>query len=240
MVEGDRFVIAVGTAPFRPDYVPFDDKTIIDSDTLIEEPCVPRSLAVIGAGGDRYRICHHFQRAGRSGDIDRASRNLPRLHRSRNHPGICPSARDRGMIFRMGSPVAKVIKSGNGRVLTELEDGRNHPDRDAAFRRRSHGARPILSVWKTADLQPTRGGRLKVNAKTFQTDVPHIYAAGDVIGFPSLASTSMEQGRIAACPCLRSAHAAGATIFPLWHLCRAGDFHRGHERGRGSRQGYRL
>ena len=78
----------------------------------------------------------------------------------------------------------------------------------------------------TVGIEPDERGRIKVDPQTFQTSVPHIYAAGDVIGFPSLASTSMEQGRVAACHAFGVALPPPPETFPLRHLRRAGDFHR--------------
>ena len=83
-------------------------------------------------------------------------------------------------------------------------------------------------------------GRLAVDPATFQTAVPHIYAVGDVIGFPSLASTSMEQGRIAACHAFGAADARAAGILSLRHLFGARDLHRRHDRRAGAREAHPL
>ncbi len=90
--------------------------------------------------------------------------------------------------------------------MSILSDGRRVRSEMLLYCAGRTGGYRDASRWKPAGSPPTSAGRLAVNPVTFQTAVPHIYAAGDVIGFPSLASTSMEQGRIAAC------HAFGAAM----------------------------
>ena len=115
--------------------------------------------------------------------------------------------RDRGVSFRLGSPVASVTKDDSGRVVTTTQDGRSVRTEVLLYCAGRMGATADLGLDK-AGLETDARGRLAVDPTTFQTAIPHIYAAGDVIGFPSLASTSMEQGRIAAC------HAFGLPMPP--------------------------
>ena len=114
--------------------------------------------------------------------------------------------RDRGMAVRLGCAV-KAIAAGEGGVEVALADGRRVRSEillHAAGRTGNVDALNLPAVGIEVDGR----GRLRVDPKTFQTSVPNIYAAGDVIGFPSLASTSMEQGRVAAC------HAFGVPLPP--------------------------
>jgi NAD(P) transhydrogenase len=198
VVHGARFVIAVGTQPFRPDYIPFDDKVIIDSDTVIEEPCVPRSMAVIGAGviGIEYATIFSALDVAvtliepRDTFLDFVDREII--------AEFTHQLRDRGVAIRLGAKVTRIEKDASGRVVTSLEDGRAIRTEMLLFAAGRMGATGDLGL-DQCGLTADNRGRLTVDPKTFQTAVPHIYAAGDVIGFPSLASTSMEQGRIAAC-----------------------------------------
>jgi len=198
VVRGERFVIAVGTQPFRPDYIPFDDKAIIDSDTVIEAPCVPRSMAVIGAGviGIEYATIFSALDVAvtliepRDTFLDFVDREII--------AEFTHQLRDRGVAIRLGSKVTSIEKDKSGRVVTTLEDGRIIRTEMLLFAAGRMGATGSLGL-ENCGLAVDNRGRLTVDPKTFQTEVPHIYAAGDVIGFPSLASTSMEQGRIAAC-----------------------------------------
>jgi len=198
VIAGERFVIAVGTQPFRPDYIPFDDRQIIDSDTVIEEPCVPRSLCVIGAGviGIEYATIFSALDVAvtliepRDTFLDFVDREII--------SEFVHQLRDRGMSIRLGAKVTHIEKDKSGRVVTTLEDGRIIRTEMLLFAAGRMGATSKLGL-ENCGLSVDNRGRLTVDPKTFQTQVPHIYAAGDVIGFPSLASTSMEQGRIAAC-----------------------------------------
>jgi NAD(P) transhydrogenase len=109
--------------------------------------------------------------------------------------------RDRGIAMRFGSKVKSIEKHGPGECEIFLEGGRSVRSNVILFAAGRMGATPSLNL-EACGLEVDHRGRLKVDPVTFQTSVPRIYAAGDVIGFPSLASTSMEQGRIAACQAL--------------------------------------
>ena len=111
--------------------------------------------------------------------------------------------RKRGLVLRLHEKVARIFKDDNGHIHTELESGKRLISETVLFAAGRIGCTYTLDLDK-AGLTTDSRRRLSVNAN-FQTEVPHIYAAGDVIGFPSLASTSMEQGRLAAC------HAMGQT-----------------------------
>jgi NAD(P) transhydrogenase len=105
--------------------------------------------------------------------------------------------RERGMTLRLCCKAENIEVDDSGCTI-RLTGGREvHADM-ALFTAGRMGATASLNI-EAAGLEADSRGRLKVDKTTFQTEVPHIYAAGDVIGFPSLASTSMEQGRIAAC-----------------------------------------
>ena len=114
--------------------------------------------------------------------------------------------RDRGVNFRLGSKLEAVEMEGDQPVAI-LEGGRRVRSEILLFAAGRVGATETLNL-AACGLACDNRGRLTVNPKTFQTAVPHIYATGDVIGFPSLASTSLEQGRIAAC------HACGEPLPP--------------------------
>jgi NAD(P) transhydrogenase len=171
---------------------------IIDSDTVIEEPHVPRSLVVIGAGviGIEYATIFSALDVAvtliepRDTFLDFVDREII--------AEFTHQLRDRGMSIRLGAKVTKIEKDKSGRVVTTLEDGRAIRSEMLLFAAGRMGATGDLGL-ENCGLSLDNRGRLAVDPKTFQTEIPHIYAAGDVIGFPSLASTSMEQGRIAAC-----------------------------------------
>ncbi len=106
--------------------------------------------------------------------------------------------RDRGVVLRLGCKVHKIERHDDGPCVTHLEGGRMVRTEALLYAAGRVGATDTLNL-EACGLSCDSRGRLSADKNTFQTEAPHIYAAGDVIGFPSLASTSMEQGRIAAC-----------------------------------------
>jgi NAD(P) transhydrogenase len=207
VVEAERVLIAVGTVPFRPAEIPFDDRTIVDSDTLIDTPRVPRSLTVVGAGviGIEYATIFSALDVAVTLVEPRAS-FLDFIDREIIEEFV-HQLRDRGMTIRTGSPVVGISKDDSNHVVTILEDGRRIRSEMLLYAAGRVGATADLGLDKCG-LTTDERGRVAVDPNTFQTTVRHVYAAGDVIGFPSLASTSMEQGRIAAC------HAFGLPMPP--------------------------
>ncbi len=199
-------LISVGTRPHRPDNIPFDADRIYDSDEILDMKKLPRTLTVIGGGVIGVEYATIFSALDipvtliepRETILDFVDRELVE--------DFIHQMRDRGMTVRLGCAIKDVAVTANG-VEVNLSDGRcirSEVLLYAAGRSGNVGSLGLGEVGIEADSR----GRIKVDPVTFQTAVPHIYAAGDVIGFPSLASTSMEQGRVAAC------HAFGITLPP--------------------------
>ena len=207
IVSGERILIAVGTVPCRPDSVPFDDRNVLDSDSLIRAPRVPRSLTVIGAGVIGIEYATIFSALDvpvtliepRASFLDFVDREII--------AEFTHVLRDRGVSIHLGSPVKSIELDAEEWAVTTLENGRRFRTEMLLYAAGRSGATGELCLDKCG-LSADPRGRIEVDPQTCQTVVPHIYAAGDVIGFPSLASTSMEQGRIAAC------HAFGLPIPP--------------------------
>jgi NAD(P) transhydrogenase len=198
VVSATHVLIACGTRPFRPDYVPFNDTTVFDSDEIIELPKLPRSLAVIGAGviGVEYATIFSALDVAvtliepRSTFLDFIDKELIEefMH----------ELRDRNVGLRLGAAVTSIEQTEGGPIKIRLADGRQVTTEMLLFAAGRVGATDRLNL-EAAGIAVDHRGRIAVTPATLQTNVPHIYAAGDVIGFPSLASTSMEQGRVAAC-----------------------------------------
>ena len=205
--DADKFVIAVGTAPFRPSHIPFNDSSVFDSDNIASDPRVPKSLTVVGAGviGLEYATIYSALDVPVT-LVEPREQFLEFIDREIIEEFV-HELRKRGMQMRIGVKVEKVEVDDKGHAVSTLTDGRTIRTEMLLYAAGRIGATAHLGL-DTVGLAPDDRGRLKVDPKTFQTPVPHIYAAGDVIGFPSLASTSMEQGRIAAC------HAFGAAAPP--------------------------
>ena len=210
---GEKILIATGTRPIRPDNIDFDNDAIIDSDGILNMNRLPRSMTIIGAGviGAEYASIFNTLDIkvtlvdGRLTLLDFLDRELVDefLHQ----------LRDNGTMIRLNEKVAGVEHTGNGQVITYLESGKRMRSDIVMFAAGRIGCTYNLKV-ENAGLATDDRRRIKVNSN-YQTQVPHIYAAGDVIGFPSLASTSMEQGRLAACHAFNHAANCQPAHFPF-------------------------
>jgi NAD(P) transhydrogenase len=199
-VTAEHVLIAVGTETTRHAHIPFDGQRIFTSDDILSLQKLPRSLAVMGAGVIGLEYATIFATLGvRVTLIDQRRRLLPFVD-SEITDALVYHMRDNRVTLRLNECVKSVapIDCANGpRVSIVLESGKKVIAEKALYSIGRSGATATLAL-ENAGLSPVERGLLAVNA-CFQTEVPHIYAAGDVIGFPSLASTSMEQGRQAAC-----------------------------------------
>lgn len=206
-LSAEYIVIATGTAATRDPHIPFDGKRILTSDDLLIMDEIPRTMAVVGAGVIGTEYATIFSAVGvRVTLIDMRRDLLPFVDRE-IVDSLAYQMRQNRVTLRLGEEVSG-IQPVNGRVRLNLASGKQIAADKALYSIGRTGATQALNL-EAAGLRADERGRLRVN-EHYQTEVPHIYAAGDVIGFPSLASTSMEQGRLAAC------HAFGipATSFP--------------------------
>jgi len=206
VIEGERFLIAVGTRPHRPPEIPFDGRRVLDSDEMIELTKLPRSLTVIGAGVIGVEYATIFSALDVSVALVEPRGSFLDFIDQELIQDFIHQLRDRGIAIRLGSKVEK-IEFEQDKPVTVLENGRRVRSDMLLYAAGRVGNTDSLNL-AACGLTVDHRGRLKVDPKTFQTEQPHIYAAGDAIGFPSLASTSMEQGRIAAC------HAFGLPMPP--------------------------
>ncbi|MBB5135171.1 NAD(P) transhydrogenase [Thermocatellispora tengchongensis] len=194
-VTAEKIIIATGTRPARPDTVEFDDHTVIDSDGILSMREVPESMVVVGAGVIGIEYASMFAALGTKVTVvERRDRmldfcDLEVVEALKYH------LRDLAVTFRFGETVAAVQRRPKG-ALTLLESGKKIPASTVMYSAGRHGMTGELDL-EAAGLTADARGRIQVD-KDYRTEVPHIYAVGDVIGFPSLAATSMEQGRIAA------------------------------------------
>lgn len=193
----DAFVVAVGTLPARPAHIPFDDCTIIDTDGLLAMKRLPRSITIIGGGviGTEYASI-----LGTLGVqvvlIERRPRLLEFVD-TEIAEALQYQMRSIGVTLRLNEEVVSIHKTDSGQAIVVLKSGKEIPAETVMYSVGRMGASAELNLGAVC-LQADARGRLSVN-QHFQTSVAHIYAAGDIIGFPALASTSMQQGRHAAC-----------------------------------------
>jgi NAD(P) transhydrogenase len=195
--EASRFLIAVGTVPFRPSDIPFNGTNVLDSDEVIELARLPRSLAVIGAGVIGVEYATIFSALDVNVTLIEPRATFLDFVDHELIEDFTHQLRDRGVTIRLGAKVSSITFQ-NGSPITTLENGRQVRTEMVMFAGGRMGATASLNL-ESCGLTVDSRGRLKINPATYQTEQPHIYAGGDVIGFPSLASTSMEQGRMAAC-----------------------------------------
>ncbi|OAP34533.1 pyridine nucleotide-disulfide oxidoreductase [Sinorhizobium glycinis] len=196
-VSGTSILLAVGTKPVRPDYIPFDGKTVVDSDELLDIENLPRSLVVIGAGVVGIEYATIFSALDTQVTVIDPKATMLDFIDKEIVEDFTYQLRDRNMKLNLGQKAEKVERLDDGKVMLTLDNGRKITTEMVLFAAGRMGATDALNLG-AAGLEADSRGRLKVNPETFQTAVANIYAAGDVVGFPSLASTSMEQGRVAA------------------------------------------
>ncbi len=211
-VTGDRFLIATGTVTHRPKEVPFNGTTILDSDEILAMAQLPRSLVVVGAGVIGVEYATMFSALDmRVTLIEPRPTFLDFIDRF-TISEFTHLIRENGVDLRLGSPIEKIEDAGK-HVEVTLANGRHVRTEMLLYTAGRMGATADLNLGAVR-LETDKRGRLEVDRKTYQTKVPHIYAAGDVIGHPSLASTSLQQGRVAACHALETPTLPESPWFP--------------------------
>ena len=194
-VSADNVVIASGTKPARPASVAFDEKTIIDSDGIIHLERVPRSMVVAGAGVIGIEYASMFAALGTKVTVVERRMRMLEFCDEEVVEALKYHLRDLAVTFRFGETVASVEAHPQGAIAL-LSSGKKIPADTVLYSAGRQGMTEHLNL-EAAGLTADPRGRITVD-EFFRTSVPHIYAVGDVIGFPALAATSMEQGRLAA------------------------------------------
>jgi NAD(P) transhydrogenase len=194
-VSAEKIVIATGTRPHRPEAVEFDNETILDSDGLLHLDHIPASVVVVGAGIIGIEYASMFAALGVKVTVVEKRRRLLDFVDSQIAEGLQYHLRDLGVVFRFGEAVI-AVECHDESTMTLLESGKRIPAEVVLYAAGRQGETDKLGI-EQAGLEANERGYLEVGPD-FDTAVDHIYAAGDVIGWPSLAATSMEQGRLAA------------------------------------------
>ncbi len=192
-LTGDKIVLAVGTKPIRPSWVPFDGQTILDSDELLALPRLPKSMIVVGADLAALESAMFFAVLGtRVVFVDSQRRLLAAwdrelIHHFRRQADRC------GVRFRLGRSVLDIEKTFDDRAAVRLEGGQSMLAECVLYAAGRRGNTSSLNL-SAAGLVPDEQGRLWCNEQG-QTWIKHIYGIGDVVGFPVLARASMNQSR---------------------------------------------
>jgi len=214
-VTAANVIIATGTTATKSDRVPLDGRRVFLSDDLLGLDHVPRTLAVVGAGVIGLEYASIFSALGvRVTIIDKRRRLLPFVD-AEIIDSLTYHLNQQRAIMRLGEEVDRIepIHDEQGeRVKIHLVSGKQIVTEMALYSIGRTGATRSLNI-ETVALQTDERGLLKVNGN-YQTNVPNIYAVGDVIGFPSLASTSMEQGRLASCHAFGIPSQSAPELFP--------------------------
>jgi NAD(P) transhydrogenase len=208
-VTAAKVVIATGTVPARPSTVDFDDATIIDSDGIVNIDRVPRSMVVVGAGVIGIEYASMFAALGTKVTVVERRGRMLEFCDLEIVEALKYHLRDLAVTFRFSETVEAVQRHPGGAV-TVLESGKRIAADTVMYSAGRQGVTTELGL-DAAGLAADERGRIPVD-EFFRTQVEHIYAVGDVIGFPALASTSMEQGRLAA------HHACGEPVRAMHEL----------------------
>lgn len=199
-LSAENLVIATGTRPAHPPEVDFDDSTILDSDGLLLLNRIPASVVVVGAGVIGIEYASMFAALGATVTVVERRARLLDFCDAQITEGLQYHLRDLGVVFRFGEEVIAVERRRAG-ALTQLVSGKQIASEVVLYAAGRQGETEELEL-ERAGLEADERGRIAVDPD-FRTAVDHIFAAGDVVGWPALAATSMEQGRLA------SAHALG-------------------------------
>jgi NAD(P) transhydrogenase len=197
-LRGEHFLVSCGTRPAHDDGITFDGKRIYDADQVNWLEQIPREIIVVGAGVVGLEYGSMLAALGvKVTLLDQRPTLLDFIDRE-IIDSLMFQLRRLGTVFRLGEKVVSVgYDEARARVYANLESGKMIHGDSLLYTVGRQANSDLLDV-QAAGITADRRGKLTVN-EYFQTSVPHIYAAGDVIGFPALASTSMEQGRLASC-----------------------------------------
>ena len=204
--RAENIVIATGTKPAASPKVPYNNRNIINSDQILNMPEIPKTFIVVGGGVIGVEFTCMFAALGVRMILVEKRPRLLEFADGEMVEALSYHLRDTRVTMRLNEEVSSVEEMPDGSVVANLESNKKITGSALLYAVGRQGNVDELNL-EAAGLDADDRGRIKVDAD-FRTKVPHIFAAGDVIGFPSLASTSMEQGRIAAC------HAFGAPMPP--------------------------
>ena len=208
--HADHVVIATGTIPARPANVPFDGERVLDSDDLLKIAALPKNMIIVGGGVIGTEYACMMATLGVRVILTEARPMLLEFVDSEICEALQYRMRSMGVTLRLGERVEEIQTTPDGMVQATLQSGKHLRADTLLYCIGRQGTTDKLGL-ENVGLVPDNRGRLKVN-EHYQTEVPHIYAVGDVIGFPALASTSAwsRAARRAAtpsasrpCPCRR-------------------------------------
>jgi len=214
-LTAEYILIAVGTRPGKPNGATLDGQTVLTSDEVLQLEHLPHSMVVVGAGVIGIEYASMFAALGvQVTVIDQRARPLEFLD-SEIVDELIHQMRKSDVTFRCGDAVVQIdpVQASSRQGLLQLASGKHIVADVVLLSAGRLGATDTLKL-DAAGLTADERGRLQVDA-TYRTSVDNIWAAGDVIGYPALAATSSEQGRLAACHMFGVEAAPMGTHFPV-------------------------
>ena len=214
-ITAEHIVIAVGTQPAPPPGVAADGEVVVTGDDVVRLKQVPRAMAVVGGSVIGIEYASMFSALGVPVTlIEKRARPLEFLDQEIVEE-LIHQMRHRNVTFRLGETVKSIEVSAGPprRAIIYLESGKRLVSDVVLFSAGRVASTASLKL-EAVGLEADERGRIKVD-EAFRTKVPHIFAAGDVIGYPSLAATSSEQGRLAACQAFGVEAGPMAAHFPV-------------------------
>lgn len=194
-LTADAFCIATGTRPYRPPDVDFTHPRVFDSDTILNLTYTPQSITVYGAGVVGCEYTSMFRNLGLKVNLVNTRARLLEFLDDEISDALSYHMRDLGVVIR-NSETYKKVEPGEDAVILHLESGKQIKSDILLWANGRTGNSDRMGL-EEIGIQPNQRGQIDVH-ETYQTVVPHIYAVGDVIGYPSLASAAYMQGRFAA------------------------------------------
>jgi NAD(P) transhydrogenase len=194
-LEAGAIILSTGSRPYRPTDISFSHARVYDSDTILDLPDTPRSISIYGAGVIGCEYASMFRNLGVKVNLINTRGNLLEFLDDEIIDALSYHLRDRGVLIRHNEVYEKVEPVGDG-VILHLKSGKQIKTDVLLWAAGRSGNTEELNL-SAVGIEPNKRGQLEVD-EHFRTSVEHIYAVGDVIGVPSLASAAYVQGRYAA------------------------------------------
>jgi NAD(P) transhydrogenase len=211
-IQASVIVLATGSRPRRPTEIPFDDVTVCDSDSFLRTTKNPTSIIVLGGGVIGTEYASMLAAFGIKVTLIDRRTQLLRFLDQEIAQALDSQMLQNGVAIRLGQEHLGIAVNEAGRPAIQLHDGETVTADMLLYTMGRIGNTDALNL-PTIGLSTDQQGQLSVNSQ-YQTAIPHIYATGDVIGFPALAATAMEQGRLAACHAFQVSESHDIKVIP--------------------------
>ena len=196
VLHTDYAIIATGARPYRPEWIDFTHPRVRDSDTILELERIPRTISIIGAGVIGCEYATMFSNLGSKVNLVNPRQVLLDFLDVEISTALTFLMRDQGIRIRL-SETLSAVSCDDDFVYAQTESGKTFKSEVLLFANGRSGNTEQLGL-ERLEIPVDSRGNVEVNAFMQTAQHPHIYAVGDVVGFPALAATAMDQGRLAA------------------------------------------